>query len=503
MSQIKFSCSDSAVLVSALAAGILIGYAHLYLFPSELNPNLITQPYLIDRGFILYRDLGDQKPPLLILLVTWLMPFFQGDPVTAARTLHFSIVVLLVFLAITWVYRRAGLWAAVFSGLFMLAWSQFLGLWATAYYDLVTSLFFIFFFLLMTWSDPGKQTIKAIVGGLLVGIAMLVKQQAILLVLIYLAWIVIELITHRLPPRKSASLLAAFSGGLLIPIMVFLISSQYRSNTLNESIFWNFTLLLQNSFSTLGALGIPPAQLFRVLQILILLIPFTAFLFFPDLGSGFPRSTRLWLLVFLSAAALFQYPRFSSRHWAVVFPFAAIISGIACADIILLIKRRGVYLVLSIFLIAPAWWAYRAASQYTASLSHPQNVIGEYTDLFPLAEELERKIPLTGSIAIFPTDEANANLHYILQRDPPRYFIYHYPWFMNNAIIKEKWITALESEKTPVLLNFPRTWEVNIYAPELINYINENYQIIDTVEWKGHSIQIMLRNPDKYTLIIQ
>ncbi len=133
-------------MLSALAAGALIGYAHLYLFPSELNPNLVTQPYLIDRGFILYRDLGDQKPPLLLLLVTWLMPLFQGDPVTAARTLHFSVIVLLVFLAISWVYWKAGLWAAFFSGLFMLTWSQFLGLWATAYYDLVTSLFFLLFF---------------------------------------------------------------------------------------------------------------------------------------------------------------------------------------------------------------------------------------------------------------------------------------------------------------------------------------------------------------------
>jgi hypothetical protein len=209
------------------------------------------------------------------------------------------------------------------------------------------------------------------------------------------------------------------------------------------------------------------------------------------------------LLFFLAAAILFQYPRYSSRHWAVVFPFAAIISGVVCADIICLIKRRGIYLVLAIFLVAPAWWAYRAASQYIAAWNHPDNMIGEYTDLFPLAEELERKIPLSGSLAIFPTDESNANLHYILQRDPPHYFIYHYPWFMNNAGIKNRWITALEAEQTPVLINFPQSWDVNIYAPELINYINENYRVTDTVKWKGNTIQIMLRKPAKYTLRIQ
>ncbi len=69
--------------------------------------------------------------------------------------------------------------------------------------------------------------------------------------------------------------------------------------------------------------------------------------------------------------------------------------------------------------------------------------------------------------------------------------------------IKDSWIAALESEQTPVILNFPQTWDVNIYAPELISYITENYRVIDTVEWKGQSIQIMLRNPNKYTLSIQ
>jgi len=489
-------------MLSALAAGALIGYAHLYLFPSELNPNLVTQPYLIDRGFILYRDLGDQKPPLLLLLVTWLMPLFQGDPVTAARTLHFSVIILLIFLIISWVYWKAGLWAAFFSGLFVLTWSQFLGLWATAYYDLVTSLFFLLFFLLMSWSNPGNQTLKALSGGLLVGIAVLIKQQAIILIFIYIIGLVVELLAQQLSPRKSAFLLAAFLGSFLVPILVFLIASQFRSNTFNETVFWNFTLLLQNSFSSLGALVIPPAQFFRTLQILILLIPFAASLFIPDFGSGLSRNIRIWLLVFLVAAVLFQYPRYSSRHWSVVFPFAAIISGVACADIIKLIKRRGVYLVLVVFLIVPAWWVYRAANQYISAARHPQNVIAEYSDLFPLAEELEKKIPLSGSLAIFPTDEANANLHFILQRDPPRYFIYHYPWFMNNSSIKDSWIAAIESEQTPVILKFPLTWDVKIYAPELISYITDNYMVIDTVEWKGQSIQIMLRNPNKYTLRI-
>ncbi len=194
----------------------------------------------------------------------------------------------------------------------------------------------------MTWSNPGKQTLKALIGGLLVGIAVLIKQQAIILVFIYIIGLVVELLAQQLSPRKSAFLLAAFLGSFLVPILVFLIASQFRSNTLNESVFWNFTLLLQNSFSSLGALGIPPGQFLRTLQILILLIPFTASLFIPGFGSGVPRNIRIWLLVFLVAAVFFQYPRYSSRHWAVVFPFAAIISGVACADIIALIKRKGV-----------------------------------------------------------------------------------------------------------------------------------------------------------------
>jgi len=96
-------------------------------------------------------------------------------------------------------------------------------------------------------------------------------------------------------------------------------------------------------------------------------------------------------------------------------------------------------------------------------------------------------------MVLFPTDESNANLHYILKRDPPHFFIYHYPWFMNNAWIKKSWIDSLESEKTPYVLYFPKSWDIEEYAPELIAYLNQNYSIIDNIEWHGTRIQIMQR----------
>lgn len=489
----KLARTDLLVMLAALLLGATIGYAQLHLFTSELNPNLVTQPYLISKGFVLYQNLGDQKPPLLILLVAWLMPFFNGDAVTVARTIQFSITLLLVFLSITWVYRRSGLWSAIFCALFMLAWSNFMGLWATAYYDLVLSPFFLLLFMLMVWTEPARHYFKALCAGLLIGIALLIKQQALILVPIYIAGIFVELASHRLPVNKVASKIMVFIINLLFPVALFLLASHYQSGSIEDFFFWNITLLFQNSFASVGALIIPPAQLFKTMQILILLVPFCAIIFLPDLGLPVSRATRLWLLVFLVVAAFFQYPRFSSRHWAVAFPFAAIISGIACADIIHLIKSKRAYWILALLLIAPAWWVDRAVNQYVQAWNNPDEVIREYSDLFDLAEELESRLPGSGSIAIFPMDESNANLYYILQREPPHFFIYHYPWFMNNAVIKQRWIEALENEQTPVLLNFPHIWDVDTLAPELIAYIDQNYHIADTLQWNGRIIQILLR----------
>lgn len=486
---------DYIVALAALAIGWLIGYAHLYLFPSELNPNLVTQPSLIDQGFVLYQHLGDQKPPLLLLTIAWLLPVFQGDAVTAARTLHFFLILLVVFVSITWVYRKSGLWAACCSSLFMLAWSPFLGLWATAYYDLVVSLFFLLFFFLMSREPAGKDYLKSIAGGFLVGVAALIKQQALILALIFVADLATGVLHEQLRLKRSLVSLAIFLGCLLVPISVYLVISEYRYGSLGDIVFWNFLLLFQNNFASLGALPVPPAQMLRFLQVIILLVPFTATFLVPGLSNRVSRSTRIWLLVFLAAAVMFQYPRFSGRHWSVVFPFAALISGLACADLVHMIRRRGIYLAAALFLLAPAWWAYRAADQYLSALLRPNPAIAEYGDLVPLASMLDDKLPDSSSLAIFPTDEANANLHYLLGRAPPHFFIYHYPWFMNHPGIKERWIRALDSEQTEVLLNFPHTWDVELHAPEIITFIGKHYQLVETVEWNGRPVQIMLRKP--------
>jgi hypothetical protein len=93
---------------------------------------------------------------------------------------------------------------------------------------------------------------------------------------------------------------------------------------------------------------------------------------------------------FLDAAVLFQYPRFSGRHWQSIFRRYHFWNCM-CRYHLVDQAQRSISGP-AIFLFAPAWWIYRAASQYVSALSHPQNVIGEYSDLFPLAEELERKI---------------------------------------------------------------------------------------------------------------
>jgi len=194
------------------------------------------------------------------------------------------------------------------------------------------------------------------------------------------------------------------------------------------------------------------------------------------------------------AASIFLYPRYSGRHWATAFPFLIAIAGIVCADIVDAIRQSSTKVfqwgLSSTFVL---WWFLQAAFIYGPQILQPQPLVSsEYSTLIPLADTLKSRLPSNGSLVLLPVDEGNANLYYLLDRLPPRYQLDFYPYFVNNRT-SQKWLDAVEKGKPQTLIYFEGRFDLATYSPQILEYVELHYEVVDTIPWEGSEVQIMIR----------
>ena len=194
------------------------------------------------------------------------------------------------------------------------------------------------------------------------------------------------------------------------------------------------------------------------------------------------------------AASIFLYPRYSGRHWAAAFPFLAAIAGIVCADIVDVVCQKPSKVfqwgLSSAFVL---WWFLQAVFIYGPQILQPQPlIISEYSTLIPLANTLRPRLPVAGGLVLLPLDEGNANLYYLLGQLPPRYQMDFYPWFISDRT-SQKWLDAVEEEKPQTLIYFRDRFDLANYSPQILEYMELHYKVVDTIPWEGSEVQIMIR----------
>lgn len=473
----------------------VIAFGHAYLFDIRLNSRMVLQPWLLWNGFVQYQHIADEHAPLLPQLLAWLLPVFHGDALLTARVVHALLIGSTVFGGVLWARRVSSRWAAIATGAFFLAWST-LAYWAM-WYDLALAPVYLVLFFLMSQDVQGRPAMRLGLAGLVTGLAILIKQQALVLVIILPIWLIWQYRLRRVSPRQGISLSSSYFLGLAIPVVAYLGYYYRLAGTFQDLLYWSLSFNLTGDYRSLGQLAPTADQIRQVLPAFLMVVPFVAGLVSPQHLQGNtvpPQSQRIWLMIFLILAILMLYPRYSTMHWAVALSFIALISGIACADLVRQRKDRspwpstwGVYLAVVLL------WTLSAVFTYSQRLSHPrlQNLI-EFSPLVDLADQLKsRNLPDEG-IVLFPDDEGVSNLYYLLQRQPPKFWMMNYPWFINPYTIA-RWVQAMETERPQTLIFFPGRGEYEQYAPEMIEYIQSRYQAIETLDWGGQVVQIMTR----------
>ena len=132
------------------------------------------------------------------------------------------------------------------------------------------------------------------------------------------------------------------------------------------------------------------------------------------------------------------------------------------------------------------------SAYFSYSEKRKSEPIHEYTYLVPLAREIKQIIKPQDHIFVFPDDEATANLYYLLQCSPPRFWIFHYPWFLSDGI-KRKIILTLETDRPEWIVYFPHRWEAEKNAPEVMDYLNKHYRSEISLDGGGGKIWLLRR----------
>ena len=73
--------------------------------------------------------------------------------------------------------------------------------------------------------------------------------------------------------------------------------------------------------------------------------------------------------------------------------------------------------------------------------------------MIPLARDIRQAVGEDACVYLFPDDEATANLYYLLGCHTPRFWIFHYPWYLTETI-RGRILETLETDPPEWIVHF-------------------------------------------------
>ena len=486
----------------SLGLAIAQALAYCYVLTLSLGPRVILQPWLMRQGYLLYEHIADEHPPLMYLLLSAVQPFVPDGLVLAEIALIslIGITTLLTF----WAGQHTGGWlAGVCSAFFFAIWSPVFGYGKLWHETFLAPLYTI---LLVQWhpSSSHRPNLRSsLVTGFLLGLALLIKQHAIAVVLGLVLWNAFtSWRTHR-PIRPLLVETASIILATCLPIVVFTVYHLVQAGTIKNLVFWNITFSVVNNYTELAALPPSMTQIAGLAPAYCLLLPFIVHWWASRENGGATWGRAGWALTLLAASSLTAYPRFGFFHLQASLPILAWLSGTTLTRFL---NVRGceasqqtnprpllIGMACSLMLL---WTLHAGASYYRAFDSDQPRKIWEYTDLISLAGQVRQQIGPTGCIYVFPDDEATANLYYLMRCRPPKFWIpTSYPWFTLDMLTLET-IQALEQASPEWVVYFPERWGIEQHGQEIWTYVQDEYQLETQLSWAEGQVWLLRRRPD-------
>lgn len=414
-------------------------------------PEMLSFPYMIDKGFLIYKDFHHVYQPLLTFMLLGVYKVF-GFKIVVLKIFTYILIALadlMLYLNIKKLSGKKNI-AILSLGIFVLLQPIFDGnmLW----YDIgvilpvLLSIYFI--------------NSNLFLSGLFVALAFLIKQQAVLIGLPIFIYLIYK--------KEKYRDILKFLYGFIIPVVILVILL-FKSDLINDYIFWTFEFPLIY-LPKIESYAIAPnlRELF-ILGLMLSVLVTGAVINIKKLTSRFYLLATVLLCLVLSA-----FPRFSLFHLQPALAIFALLIGY-------LFSFKNKYLV---FIIIPLFFLWK---NVLTTASYEDRFYG--TSEKKLAEEIKKTVGKDTVYLLGPS-----SIGYVLSNTiPPKPWIENYVWHFEIPRLQEKVIDGWTIEPPKYIFwtkpEKGNWYDLGTYQPaKIVEYIRGNYikadELDNTEIWK-------------------
>ena len=421
-----------------------------------LWPEMVVYPYLLNNGFLLYKDIINPYPPLLIGFLS-VFSKIVGYKVLPFQVLTWLIILVIdisIFFVTQKLFKKSS--QAFFSTLFFVILSiPFLinGLW----FDLVQTPLIIFAFYFFYQYLSKKKSKQLFFSFFLLTIAFFIKQQILWIIAFFLIIMFI-----KFGSKTKNILLKNFY--ILLPFLILLVLQIiFFSSTGLLGDFFYWTLY----FPFFKASQIPGYVLLPTIKQLIVI--FGLLFFFVPV---FLIKKRIRPIILIGTVlTLFAYPRFDYFH---LIPSLSILSIASYENLKLFasFKNKAVLISLIGLLILTVFTLKYFSKNWTQEVRFFERDIMT-TSLFinKITNSDEPIYIQNGPDQILP----------LATRLPLKPWADEFPWYLEIPKVQDRIIDGLKVQHPRFILFKPyesgSQYQIGAYRPKkLADYIDQNYQ---------------------------
>lgn len=383
--------------------------------------------------------------------------------------LSMIVVMTLVMLGVFWLARRWwGLWAGLIAAAGTALWGPVI-MDRPMYYEVLLGLMTLA--AVAAWHRADSSWRAPVLAGLIVGLSVLVKQQAIAIAIIFVIWRVLATDLKRW--SRTLADLGLFLIVAALPVGIFLLIWMQQGR-LDDSLYWAWTYSLNQPYDARSVFQVGLREGAIILAWLAAVPLFVVFVI-PRREQW--RREGILLMGLLPALCSPIFPRYNRFHFSAAVPIVALVTAGALAYAWQAARDRKTWLtrtgklygvgasaLLLAALVLPTYYRIKLGPR-----------TGEYEAIVPIAEWVaeETGAPPGTRVWLLPGIDPTDNFHAISGYLPPTFWAQTYPWFHDVPGLTDRVIAGLDAAPPPYTVVIER-WR-NDVPDELLDYLDAYY----------------------------
>lgn len=420
---------------------------------------MVVYPYLLNNGFLLYKDIINPYPPLLTYLLAIFSDLFGYKPF-AFQLLTWLVIIttdILIYKISLDLFKKRNV--AILSVIFFIFFSipfQVNGLW----FDLVQTpliLLTVYYFYKFLEENTIKPSKNLLLASIAFWIAILVKQQIVHLGILILIISIIKFQRKILLLLRKNLLMLLLSVITITAIVMFF----FAKGTIEDMIYWALYFPFIKASTQPGYLLLPTTK-----QLIILISLLSVFA--PLIVKSEFKNKFLTLSAF--TMVVFTYPRFDYFH---LIPAVATFS-LLVPKLLDHIKFHKQYIPI---ISVPIFFLLIFSMKYYSNNINRQIRFFE-PSIYQAAQKINENLDKENKIFLL---NAPDQLLVISKRLPIKPWADDFPWYFEGTGLDAKVIKGLETDKPKNVLfqEFVKAgpYDLGSYRSERIfEYVKKNYK---------------------------